>query len=265
MSKMERSFSTLERYELKFHFPTARIPELVQFLKPWCGLDAHSERSADLTYWVTSLYLDSPQRTFYTWKKEQIPERFNMRIRTYGEYPTHDSVRFFEVKYKAQDVVNKSRGTLPHGDAGLLWRNPTEAMQGLPPSDQKNLAKFYRLSVTYNAHPVLLTQYKRIAWFGLFEDYARVTIDHGMRWRPEIGYDYSIHPHQMRPSDLPEYFEPGTDSVIELKCPKNQVPWWMLDLIQEFNLVRRSFSKFGAASREELKILPDSRTVSTRN
>lgn len=259
MTIAARTFSTLERYELKFHFPTEEVDRLVEFLKPWCEMDAYSAKSPDYNYWVTSLYLDSPQRTFYRWKQEQMPVRFNMRIRTYGENPADAGPRFFEIKHKREDVVMKTRATLPHGNAGLLWQNPSMILESLGDKDRRNMESFYRLSTTYNASPVLMTQYRRIAWFGIHEDYARVTLDRGMRWREERGYNYHIDPTQMRPSDLPEYFEPGRNAVLEFKCPKSQVPWWMLDLIREFNLNRRSFSKFGAATHEELRIKPEYR------
>jgi hypothetical protein len=219
-------FARLERYELKYHIPLEMVSRLDAFLLPWCSLDSHSENSETGFYWVSSLYLDSPRWTFFKWKEAGQPDRFNMRIRAYGENPSPHSPRFFEVKRKRGDVVTKTR-------------------------DEE---RFHALSTTYNASPVLLTQYRRKAWFGVHEDYARVTVDMGLRWREEQGFDFSLQTDRMRPSDLPEYFRPGTNAVLELKCPKGEVPWWMLDLIRFLDLQRTSFSKYGVAVREYHRI-----------
>lgn len=256
----EKTFSKLERYELKYHIPWSAVDLIRRFLEPWCGMDAYSEKSPDGFYWVTSLYLDSPAQTFFRWKEAGLASRFNMRIRTYGENPEPDGPRFFEVKKKRSDIVEKTRGTIKNGQAERLWTDTDAVLKAANPRDYKNLAEFYRLSQTYNAHPILLTQYRRIAWFGLHEDYARVTIDTNMRWREEREFDFSASPSQMRPSDLPDYFRPGANAVLELKCPKAEVPWWMLDLIRYLNLERTSFSKFGAAVRESMR-MPTIRNV----
>jgi len=250
----ERTFSTLERYELKYHIHWDMIDFIADFLKPYCALDAYSEKSPDRFYWVTSLYLDSHQRTFYNWKDNALEKRFNMRIRTYGEHPDPHGPRFFEVKHKESDVVRKTRGSLYGGHPERLWNQLPQVLADAKSKDRKHLETFYRLSTTWNAEPKLLTQYRRIAWFGLHEDYARVTVDVGMRWREENHFDFTVHPGRMHPSDVPEYFTPGTNAVLELKCPKAQVPWWMLDLIRVLNLNRASFSKFGAATLESLRL-----------
>lgn len=256
----EKSFTKLERYELKYHVPWGAVEQIRRFLEPWCSMDAYSSKSSDGFYWVSTLYLDSPVYTFFRWKEAALPERFNMRIRTYGEHPTPESPRFFEVKKKRCDIVEKTRGTLKGGHAERLWTDTSEVLHSASSKDRKNLEEFYRLSQTWNAHPILLTQYRRIAWFGIHEEYARVTIDTGLRWREERGFDFTALPSQMRPSDLPDYFRPGANAILELKCPKAQVPWWMLDLIRYLNLERTSFSKFGAAVRESLT-LPSVRSV----
>ncbi|HSQ40816.1 MAG TPA: polyphosphate polymerase domain-containing protein, partial [Fibrobacteraceae bacterium] len=191
------TFTKLERFELKYHMNIDQLDVLTEFLHPWCGLDSHSERSPDGFYWVTSLYLDSPQLTFFRWKESKIENRFNMRIRTYGQFPDPNGPRFFEVKQKKGDVVTKTRGTLKSGNARALWDSSAEVCAQAAPKDRRNLEKFLRLAMSYQAEPHLLTQYRRKAWFGLYEDYARVTVDVGMRWREELGFDFSVDPAQM--------------------------------------------------------------------
>ncbi len=249
------SFTRLERYELKYHVPTTMLPELETFLLPWCELDPASERRKDGFYWVTSLYLDSPRYTFLRWGSQKPEGRFNMRIRAYGDHPEHTDAWHFELKEKSCDQVTKFRGVLRGASPASLWDDPDAVLGRAKGEDLANLRRFYLRSLTYNASPLLLTQYRRKAWFGITEDYARVTFDIGMRWREENGFDFSVDPRVMRPSDLPERFDPGCNAVLEIKCVRDQIPIWMVELIRHFDLVRSGFSKFESAGRAFL-LLP---------
>ncbi len=201
-----------------------------------------------------NLYFDNLQRTFFKWAEQKPDGRFNMRLRTYGENPGDGATCHFEVKEKRRDVVVKTRGSLKGGHPERLWEDTAAVMAAAGNEEgRSNLELFLRRAMSYDAHPVLQTQYRRIAWFGRFEDYARVTIDINMRWRPVDRMELSIDPAQMRPSDLPENLTPGTNAVLELKCERDQVPWWMLDLIRSLNLKHTGFSKFASATREELR------------
>ena len=87
-----RGFSLLERFELKYHIPV----EWADRLAPYCEEDYYSKITPGGFYWITNLYLDSPSWTFLGWKKKQLLDRFNMRIRTYGEHPAQDGTFHFE-------------------------------------------------------------------------------------------------------------------------------------------------------------------------
>lgn len=251
-------FTRLERYELKYHVPVTMLPALETFLRPWCELDPSCEKRKDGFYWLTSLYLDSPRHTFLKWGSQKQEGRFNMRIRAYGDRPERSSSWHFELKEKSCDQVTKLRGVYHGSDPRLLWDDPDAVFRGAKGEDLANLRRFYLRAMTYNATPFVLTQYRRKAWFGTMEDYARVTLDIGMRWREESGFDFSVDPRDMRPSDLPERFDPGCNAVLELKCSRQQIPIWMMDLIRSFDLVRSGFSKFESAG-QGLLLLPCSR------
>lgn len=248
------AFSRLERYELKYHFPIGRLPELEGFLRPWCELDPASAGSRTGFYGVTSLYLDSPRHTLLRHGQVGMDGRFNMRIRAYGTNPEASRSWHMEIKEKACDQVTKSRGVLRAPTPELLWTETDQVLQAAVGDDRANLKRFLHKALTWNVHPILLTQYRRMAWFGLLEDYARITVDIGMCWREETGFDFSADHRDMRPSDLPERFVPGCDAVIELKCARDRIPVWMIELIRHFNLVRTGFSKFESAGVQFLRL-----------
>jgi hypothetical protein len=245
-------FTRLERYELKYHVSFDLLPALESFLRPWCVLDPACERYSDGFYPITSLYLDTPRHTFLKWEDSKPEGRFNLRVRAYGEQPQRTESWHFEIKDKRCDQVTKLRGVLLGRDPNALWSRTDDVLDKAAGEHRANLQTFLSRSLSYNANPLLLTGYRRRAWFGTMEDYARVTLDIGMRWREETGFDFRLDPVRMRPSDIPANFDPGCNAVLELKCARHQIPLWMVDLIRHFDLVRSGYSKFESAGREML-------------
>ncbi|MCK9182554.1 MAG: polyphosphate polymerase domain-containing protein [Fibrobacteraceae bacterium] len=245
-----RGFSLLERFELKYHIPVEMTDDIGRFIAPYCEEDYYSKITPGGFYWITNLYLDSPKWTFLSWRKAQLLDRFNMRVRCYGEHPKQDGTFHFEVKRKLGSVGYKSRATINGENPSFVWENPESKWPCKTDKDRKYLHDFIYKTTAYNARPRLLTQYKRRAWFGLNEEYSRVTIDTDMRFREENGFDYSVDPAYMWSTGLPRFFERNCNAVLELKCPALQVPFWMLDLIRHFNLKHGGFSKFGNAAAE---------------
>lgn len=259
----QTTFSRLARYELKYHIHLDQLERIDAFLRPWCALDPHSARSPDGFYWVSSLYLDTPQLLLARNREMSLAEHTNLRIRTYGEDPAPGTPRHCEIKHWEGSIVEKTRGTLQDGDAAAFWEDPQATLARASAVDRPNLGNFWLLAQQWNAHPVYLTQYRRKAWFGLLEDYARITVDTDLRWREETGFDFSAPAGRMRPSDPPDYFRPGTHAILELKCPRDQVPLWMIDLIRLLEIDRASYSKYIAAVKES-QLRPGLRTGAFR-
>jgi len=256
----QTSFVKLARYELKYHIHLDDLERIEAFLQPWCALDPHSEKTADGFYWVTSLYLDTPRLLLARSREAGLAEHTNLRIRAYGESPTSDSPRHFEIKRWEGSIVEKTRGTIGNGDAESLWSDTARVLDQAGIGDRRNLSNFYQQALQLNLAPVLLTQYRRKAWFGSLEEYSRVTIDTTMRWREETGFDFSVRPNHMRPSDPPDNFRTGTHAILELKCPRDAVPLWMLDLIRMLELERGSYSKYISAVLES-QLVPNLRST----
>ncbi|NLB63215.1 MAG: polyphosphate polymerase domain-containing protein [Fibrobacter sp.] len=253
MSAKARGFSLLERFELKYHIPVEWADDIGRFIAPYCEEDHYSQITPGNFYWITNLYLDSNSWTFFNWRKRGLWDRFNMRIRTYGIQPDPEGIFHFEVKRKLGRISTKSRATLKDKNPIHIFETPEPDWE-VEEKHRAFLKDFMFRVETHQARPRLLTQYKRRAWFGLNEEYSRVTIDTSMRWREENGFNYHVDPAKMNDSGYPRYFLPGTDAVLELKAPAKQVPYWMVDLIRHFDLRLRSFSKFGSAAQEFMNI-----------
>ena len=165
-----RGFSLLERFELKYHIPVEWADRIGAFLAPYCEEDYYSKITPGGFYWITNLYLDSPTWTFLGWKKKQLLDRFNMRIRTYGEHPAQDGTFHFEVKRKIRNICYKSRATIKGINPGEVWHMKPDEWPCKSSKDRMYLKDFLYKTELHGAHPRLLTQYKRRAWFGLREE-----------------------------------------------------------------------------------------------
>lgn len=243
-----------DRYELKYQIPSSLVAPVSRVIEAYCDLDPYSEKSPDGYYTVNSLYLDTPSNLFLRRKLDGESDRFNLRIRGYGEADL-----FFEVKFKSQGFVKKRRAHL-RGELPALIQElrDTETEREKP----KNLDLFLRTLDTYGAEPKVLTQYRRKAYFSRYDDYARITFDRDLRFMEEQNFNVLPDEARMDHYDHEEIFHEGKDVVLELKCPQ-QVPLWFIDVITRFNLVRCGFSKYASAAQHLLgpyQFLSSSRT-----
>jgi len=234
----------LDRYELKFGIPRELTEPISEFASVYCSLDNYSLKSEKGFYRVNNLYLDSPGYLFLRKRMEGAENRFNMRVRSYGDHPTMPY--FLEIKQKVGGVVRKYRATVRDEEWYKVYIEPgfESREKDDAPSEIKNRELFERTIFTYNVSPKVLTQYLRKAYISDVDDYARVTFDTDLRFMPES--EYNLHPEEseMISCDAETVFPPGCSVILELKCYTSQVPLWMIDLIRYFDLQRMSFSKY---------------------
>jgi len=236
----------LERYELKYTIPMEQVADIVAFVAPYCHPDKYSENSPDGFYQVNSLYLDSPEFIFLRRRLDGSENRFNMRVRSYG--PNPKLPYFLEIKHKLGDIVRKYRARIEDECLERVLAPDTDISRDLTDQvEADNAILFRRLVHSYNAAPVVMTSYRRMAFFSDCDDYARVTFDAGLRFMPQQEYRPLEVSELLAPSDMETVFDDRCSVVLELKCYSKQVPLWMVDLIRTFDLKRRGFSKYSAA------------------
>ncbi|MBN1984194.1 MAG: polyphosphate polymerase domain-containing protein [Chitinivibrionales bacterium] len=241
----------LERYELKFLIPFELVDPISEFVSIYCSMDEYSANSEDLYYQITSLYLDTPQETFYYNRIYNIINRFNMRIRAYGETP--QPPYFFEVKHKANNFIRKYRASVK-ADSLIDCVNDDDERKNfkLKDSEKKNYNLFQRLRLQYNAEPRIIVQYRRKAFASNCDDYARVTFDKGLRFYQQLEYDCCCDPKSMHYYCPYQNIDPTGTVILELKSYVTSVPLWMIDLIKTFRLEKAAFSKYANGVREIL-------------
>lgn len=241
-----QSAQRIERREYKYLVPERRISALRQAITPFCTLDTHAAREPTLQYPIHSLYFDTPSLSFFWANQRTQVDRFKLRLR---HYPGDElGPIFFEVKRRCNDVIEKSRVATPP----QIWRELLDdpagsALQAFEGAQRSALERFLFLCGTHGAQPVTLVRYQREAWVSQVDDYARVTFDRQICSVPQR--QLSLRSGRRAWRNLDYAAMQGTSSsmvVVELKFSSN-APRWMTLLVQRFDLLRQSFSKYGSS------------------
>lgn len=242
----------IERFEMKFTIPSSMVEPISNFASVYCSPDKYSQQSDSGYYKVNNLYFDSPEYLFLRMRLASVQNRFNMRVRSYGDEA--GMPYFMEIKQKTGQIIKKYRAIVTQPDWYRVFTEP-----GFESHDEsndqleiRNRDLFERMIYSYNASPKVLTQYIRNAWVSDVDDYARVTFDRELKYTPESEYNLVPDDDLMVSCDPETVFDPDCSVVLELKCYSAFVPLWMIDLIRYFDLQRRSFSKYMTGVREVL-------------
>jgi hypothetical protein len=239
----------LERHEAKYLIHPSLVPEIREFIRPFCKADPNAQCDPP-EYVVTTLQLDSDTMTLHLAKEREALNRFKLRCRVYGE--SDNGPVFLEIKRKIMGMVVKSRVTIPREQWGPeLFNKPL--LEGLfkKPRDLSNFAEFSRLVHAIAARPVMLIRYHRESYLGTQEHYARLTFDRRLCYCPARGWELPPRDVRWRVMDSAMTFNrPFSAVILELKTFRN-APVWMADLTERFSLERVGFCKYSAAMRLE--------------
>ena len=248
--KLGKEDTQIDRYELKYVVHPSIVQGIREFIKPFVAEDHHAGPGIP-EYTVTTLQLDSPFNSLHYAKELKARNRFKLRIRTYGKDGTVP--HFLEIKRKVQSVILKSRVILHPADyskENLLIPNPS--LPFASDSQYKNYLEFVRLVKTVSATPRIFIRYIRESYKGICETYSRVTLDRALSYRPANGsWEFPLKEKNWYCMDTEMALRtPYSGHILELKCG-SEMPVWMLELIERFNLVKVGFCKYSAAMRME--------------
>ena len=162
-----------------------------------------------------------------------------------------------EVKRKIGAAIIKTRARVRRD----CWGEELLAPQGAPvefdtEEEYRGYLDFVRLAAQIGARPVLAVRYTREPYHSTVDRYARVTIDRALCYQLWRQWDF--------PGDGGKWLSMDSASalrrtrscvVLELKTLE-QVPVWMVDLVQRLDLVRTNFCKYAMALRVESLFQP---------
>jgi len=221
-----RSFN---RYEYKYLLPIRRVDAFVADIGPFMAPDPHSGPDG---YRVYSVYWDSSDLRCFWEKVEGLKDRRKVRFRSYepgGEV-------FVEIKQRTDRTIQKRRVRWPaeRVEAVLGWeRNPEAGDEAAgDPVASEVLCLRYRERLV----PRMAVQYRRRAFFGLFEPDLRITFD------TRIQYSHR-HLAMNQPLACGPYMVDPRLTVVEIKFD-DRVPKWLIHTVERHELALERLSKY---------------------
>lgn len=228
----------IQRYELKYVIDEETAEGIKRAIRGYFSPDKHippKERG----YIVNNLYFDTPNFRFYWDVQLRQYRRSKPRIRYYGTSP--DDMLWLELKNRIGSVIWKYRRSVPvmrYPD--LLWDEET------PPSLEGDYDRSFTDVVRFNlAYPVMHVRYFREPYVSDVDDYGRITFDYRLAYHSTPA-SYELNPPA---KDFLFYDDAVTAKnqqagiILEIKVD-TAIPPWAIQIVQDFNLVQRGFSKY---------------------
>ena len=228
--RTERFTNVMMRYELKYLMDRGQTAYLVRQLKGHMEPDQYGMTT------IASLYYDTPDRRLIQASMDKPDFKEKMRLRSYGQ-ATENSPVFLELKRKASGIVYKRRvrSTIPEVRAFFGGENELFA-------DRQISRELSWFRDSYKPlEPACLILYDRVAYFEPDGD-LRLTIDFNPQYRME---DLRLTGDMEGNPLLPE-----GDTILEVKV-QAAMPLWLSAILDEGQICKSSFSKYGEAYRKE--------------
>jgi len=236
----------LDRFEAKYIIPRHLVEPIKDFIRPYCVMDKHCE-AAGGHYYINTLQMDSPDLALHQAKEWEAAHRFKLRVRTYGKLPGKAPV-FLEIKRKYFERVLKSRACIPFEQwkPGILQKNARD-LNLKSVKEREAFREFIRLCDEIDAKPWVYIRYRREAFTGIFDHYARITFDSQLCYQPVFDmYNWGGNGRFISMDSGLVRHRKESSLVLEVKCTE-QVPTWMIELVQEFSLIRCGNCKYSTA------------------
>jgi hypothetical protein len=245
----------IERFEQKFVLHPRLVPQIRKYLESFTVADPNGKGEIP-EYITTTLQLDTPTMDLALAKERKCLARFKLRVRTYGTDSNPGNPVFFELKRKIGVVIVKSRARMKRGQFKPdIIQHPERAPMLKSPKENNNFLEFCRITNSIGATPKMLIRYIRESYFGANDDYARITFDRRVSYRPTR--QWALPGEEVadwkywRPLDVQMALRrPYAGYIFELKAMRD-TPTWMIDLVRRFNLSNTGFCKYAAAWRLE--------------
>ncbi|MGI9243485.1 MAG: polyphosphate polymerase domain-containing protein [Verrucomicrobiales bacterium] len=246
----------IERFEQKYIIHPRLVPKIRKYIEPFCIADPNGKGKIP-EYAVTTLQLDTPTMDLALAKERKTFARFKLRIRTYGKGGS--APVFLEIKRKVGAVIIKSRSKMTMAEYGgdnngrpiVLYPDAAPMLKN--PVDNHYFLEYSRIARAIEARPKMLIRYIRESYFGANDDYARLTFDRRICYRPTRNWSLPgiEEANGWRAMDTQMGLNrPFAGYIFELKAMRD-APEWMTELVERFNLTTTGFCKYATAWRME--------------
>lgn len=216
--------NNFRRFEFKFLLTEVQFNSILIDLMPYVTQDKNN--IIQKPYRVRSLYYDNSKFDSAYEKFDGLLYRYKYRIRTYSFSKKNNNLFFLEKKGRYNNYVFKDRFSIPASEIYKLDNYFSIKNNTL-------INQFYKDRILRKLNPVVLIDYRRLAFYSKFSEEFRLTFDSMINvldsnvMFPKNPRNISLFPNRV---------------IMELKFTYN-MPIWFYKLIEKYNLTRTSISK----------------------
>lgn len=226
------AIEVFNRYEHKYIFNKDTFEKVIEIMDEHMVMDSHNK--GHIPYTIANIYFDTPDDYLIRSSLFKPEYKEKLRLRSYG-VPTPDSNVYLEIKKKFNGIVNKRRTTLKLEEAYQF----ISSGKAPRPKEYMNVQVLRELEYflnIYNLSPKLYLAYDRITYFERDNNDLRISSDMNIRSRR---YDLALEAGDYR-NRLLLY----DIYLMEIKTSLVK-PLWLVHMLTELKIKRRSFSKYG--------------------
>lgn len=230
---MPKDVCVFKRVEKKYRISAAEKAALMAAVGEQLIPDSHGKST------ICSLYLDTPEHLLIRNSLDAVAYKEKLRLRSYGT-PGVDSRVFLEIKKKYMGVVYKRRVAMSLMEAQryLDW--------GIAPVSSQIMSEIdYAMRFYGNPGPSMLIAYEREAYYVKDYPHVRLTFDAAVRYRQDrLLLDLGTDGKRILPDG---------QFLLEIKTD-GAMPVWLSQALSRLQILPASFSKYGTAYRDSLKL-----------
>ena len=226
------AIEVFNRYEHKYMLDRETFEKVIKILDEHMYMDSHNKDHTPYT--ISNIYFDTPDDYLIRTSLSKPDYKEKLRLRAYG-IPDGDSKVYLEIKKKFKGIVNKRRTTLRLSEAYDF----VTTGKAPEPKEYMNTQVLHEIEYflkVYDLYPKLYLAYDRIAYFERDNKDLRISFDMNIRSRR---YDL-----RLENGDFGERLLDGEFYMMEIKTSLAK-PLWLTHMLDELNIKRRSFSKYG--------------------
>ncbi len=226
------AIEVFNRYEHKYMLDRETFEKVIKILDEHMDMDSHNK--GHTPYTISNIYFDTPDDYLIRTSLSKPDYKEKLRLRAYG-IPDGDSKVYLEIKKKFKGIVNKRRTTLRLLEAYdfVTTGKAPEPKEYMNTQVLREIEYFLKV---YDLSPKLYLAYDRIAYFERDNKDLRISFDMNIRSRR---YDL-----RLENGDFGERLLDGEFYMMEIKTSLAK-PLWLTHMLDELNIKRRSFSKYG--------------------
>lgn len=223
-----------QRRELKFLLNNDQCYAILEAIHRRMEPDPHGVST------ICNLYYDTPDFRLIRRSLEHPVYKEKLRLRCYGK-ASPDADLYLELKKKYKGVVYKRRIKVSESE-GIDFMNKAGPLHK---ENQISREIQYFRDFYETLRPQVYLCYDRTAWYDAVDRGFRMTLDRNVRYRTT---DLSLS----SPFGGREILDPE-QTLLEVKA-EGAVPLWLVELLSRERIHKQSFSKYGRAYEQMLRI-----------